>query len=126
MEAEKLLAALVASLAINEFIHIIFEIWGIRQKVAWLAARLDKKPHGKWPINIDSLVKTLALHLTLFIFFVGLAFLWLTLGEFSTQTLLKVSIFALIVTYAYTVLGMDAYHSDIGKLLTRYKRHIKK
>lgn len=122
MEEQKLIAALLAALAVNELVHIIFEIWGIRQKVAWLTARMDKKPHGDWPLNINTITRTLLLHTGMFIVFVGLVFLLLIKLGLATHVLMWVAVVALVVTYAFTVLGMDAYHSEIGGLLRRYKR----
>lgn len=117
-----MLAALVAALAFNELIHIIFEVWGVRQKVYWLSARIDQRPHGNWPINIDSLTKTLLLHSVLFGVCVGLAFGLLVWLGLAAETMLSGAIVLLIMSYSYTTLGMDAYHQDIGKLLRRYRR----
>lgn len=118
-----LLAALVAALAFNEFVHVVFEVWGVRQKVAWLKARLDGETHKDWPVNINSLTKTIVLHSILFAFFVSLAFGLLLVLKVPTDTLLIISILLLVVTYSYTTLGMDAYHQEIGNVLKRYKRH---
>ncbi len=123
MDEFRLLAALLAALTINELVHILFEIWGARQKVAWLQARMDKKPHGDWPININSLTKTVTLHVVLFFLFTGLAFALFMILELSSRQLLQISIVLLIVTYSYTVFGMDAFHGEIGQLLKRYKPH---
>lgn len=117
-----MLAALVAALAINEFVHIVFEIWGLRQKVAWLTARMDKRPHGDWPININSLTKTILLHACLFCLFVITAFLGFSFMDLSSHAMLQISIIVLLITYAYTIFGMDAFHGDVGKLIKRYKR----
>lgn len=119
---EKLLAALVAALAINEFIHVMFEIWGIRQKVAWLRARMDKKPHGEWPLNIDTLAKTLLLHGAMFIILTGLFYGILVYLNVTVLNLLYISVLCLVVTYSLTVFGMDAFHGEIGQLLRRYKK----
>ena len=59
------LIRLVAALAASEFVHTLFEIWGIRQKVSWLGLVTNGKPHGTWPINVDSLLKVWGLHLAI-------------------------------------------------------------
>ncbi len=122
MENEKILAALVAGLALNELLHIVFEIWGIRQKVSWLTARMDSKPHGAWPLNIDTLAKTLLLHSLMFIVFSGFSFALFSYLNLSIETSLQLSILFLVFTYSFTVFGMDAFHGDIGKLISRYKK----
>jgi hypothetical protein len=122
MDEFQLLAALLAALAVNELLHILFEVWGIRQKVSWLQARMDNKPHGDWPININNLTKTLTLHAALFLLITCVTFATFIILDVSSRTLLQISIGLLIVTYAYTVFGMDAFHSEIGHLLKRYKR----
>lgn len=122
MNMTNLLAALVAALAFNELIHLVFEIWGIRQKVTWLTARIDHKPHGNWPVNIDTLGKTLLLHGVMFATITCLFFgimLWL---ELPTQTLLLVAVVLLVVAYSFTTFGMDGYHREIGRLLKRFER----
>lgn len=122
MDSTKLLAAFVAALAINELIHLVFEIWGLRQKIAWLTARMDKKPHGTWPININSFTKTILLHLMLFTFFVGVSFVIFAVTGLSAAALLMLSVAVLIICYIYTVLNLDKLHCEIGKLLKRYKQ----
>jgi hypothetical protein len=122
METTTLLTVLVAALAFNELIHLMFEVWGARQKVAWLKARMDQKPHGDWPIRIDSLAKTLLLHGALFCLCVGVAFAGLVWLNFHPHILLGLACVLLVVTYSFTTLGMDAFHQEIGALLKRYKR----
>lgn len=116
-----LMAALVAALAVNELVHIIFEIWGVRQKVSWLDRRINNLSHGKWPLNINTLGKTLLLHSIMFILITGVSFgILLQLG-LSTEQFLLIAICALIVCYSYTTFSVDAYHTEIGKVLKRFK-----
>lgn len=123
MDTTRLLATVLAALALNEFVHICFEVWGIKQKVTWLKHRMDSKPHGSWPIHIDTFAKTILLHTILFIVSTGGFTALLLVTHPSTATLLSISIVTLVITYAFTTIQLDAYHSEIGKLLARYKRH---
>lgn len=118
----KLLSALILALAANELIHNAFEVWGARQKIHWLTSRLDERPHGDWPININTWLKTIAVHVVLLVTLVGAFMAVFASLSLSAPTMLTIAIIILLVSYAYTVLAFDRLHKDIGHLLRRYKR----
>ncbi len=119
---ENLLLNLLIALIGNELIHNAFEIWGIRQKVAWLHARIDKRPHGEWPININTAVKAYGLHVFLFFVITGVFFGLLLALNLSQTVLLRLGILLLVASYALTTLTIHEFHSEIGVLLKRFKR----
>lgn len=118
----ELLSALILALAINELIHNAFEIWGARQKVQWLTHRIDQKPHGDWPINVDTWLKTILVHKVLLVVIVSMCWLALVALRLSPQSELTVACGVLLLSYGYTVFAFDRFHRDIGQLLRRYKR----
>ncbi len=93
----------------------------MRQKVSWLTARMDNTSHGRWPINIDTKTKTALAHFMIFIILNTIALLTLSQFEFTATVLLKASIIVLLTSYAVTTLKVDAFHTEIGRLLSRYK-----
>ncbi len=118
----ELLSILILALSLNELIHNAFEIWGARQKVEWLTARIDHKSHGDWPINIDTWVKTILVHSILLAVLVGGFVITFSLLRFEAEAMLLVAIGVMLLSYGYTVYAFDRFHHDIGQLLRRYKR----
>lgn len=113
--------ALLFALCLTGLVHNLIEIWGMRQKVAWLRARIDGKPHGKWPVNIDTGTKTIMLHGLILIIFGGLSW-WLALAfDLSNSVLVWGSIITLLLSYILTTAYVDKFHTEIGKLLKRFK-----
>lgn len=122
IDALRLLTALI----INEVLHNLFEIWGIRQKVQWLNMSMHGKPHSTWPINIDNNRKVWLLHITMMLLFTSLAY-WL-LGECGLvdDKLVAIGVGLLIGSYIYTVYKVHFYHSEIGFLIRIAKGKSKK
>lgn len=117
----KNLLPLLFALACAEYIHNSLEVWGMRQKVEWLEARLDKRKHGTWPVNIDTKLKTALLHAAILILITALAWqaaVWLKL---SNEQLVGSAIIILFLNYVSTTITVDAFHREIGLLLKRYK-----
>jgi hypothetical protein len=100
MDFERLLASLVAALAINELVHIGLETWGVRAR-------------------IRAFKNTIIWHGLVFAAVTGLFFALFLRFEVSIQTLLYLTIFLMIVIFAYTTVVMDEYHVQIGKLLKK-------
>jgi heme/copper-type cytochrome/quinol oxidase subunit 1 len=122
MTSPQLLAILLFSLCINELLHVAFEIWGINQKVDWLNARIENQKHGKWPLEINSFLKTIALHIIAFIVITGVCMLILLRMNPSLESLLTMSVIMLIITYSFTTISVDNYHNKIGLIINRYKK----
>lgn len=118
---DEILLKLLVALAVNELIHNAFEIWGVRQKVSWLSARMGGRPHGKWPININTDFKAYGLHAALFFIITCLVFFVLLLVDVSNQSLLLSGVIFLIISYAWTTTAVHEYHLEIGKLLRKFK-----
>lgn len=120
---DNLLLNLLIALVGNELIHNCFEIWGIRQKVHWLNARMESRPHSDWPINIDTDAKAYGLHFALLLGVSGLFFILLLLINLPFKVLVLLGISLLLVSYILTTLNIHKFHLEIGRLLRRFKRH---
>lgn len=116
------LLKLLVALCVNEFLHNSFEIWGIRQKVQWLDARMHDKKHGTWPININTELKAYSLHAGLFIGITGAAFIILLALPLSARQLLIGGIILLSLSYGWTTNRVHYFHLEIGKLLRKFKQ----
>lgn len=119
---EKILLTLFVALAGNELVHNCFEVWGMRQKVAWLHARMDKRPHGDWPININTAAKAYGLHTGMFVAINAVLFGILLLFDLGQTRLIEIGLLLLVVSYALTTLTVHEFHLEIGVLLKRFKR----
>lgn len=115
------LVSLVFALAVNEFVHNLFEVWGMRQKVSWLQHRMDGVKHKKWPIDINSSFKTLLIHLCLIMPVTGFTYLAVTLLNVDNTVLLWAATLTLVLSYGVTTFKVDKFHTEIGSLLNRYK-----
>lgn len=113
---------LLFALAWAELVHNAVEIWGMRQKVAWLAARMDGRSHGNWPVNIDTKLKTAALHVVILIAAGGVAWLVAVILELQNDQLAGVAIAVLGLNFIYTTATVDSFHREIGSLLKRFRR----
>jgi hypothetical protein len=119
MDGERILASFVAALAINELLHMVFQIWSARHKVSRLHASRDKRPYSRRPVDIDMLAKTLGFHTLMFVIITGLFFgIFLTL-QLSIETSLLIAVGTLLVTYSFATIAMDGYRNDIVSLLNR-------
>src|SRR5437868_922418 len=107
---------ILVSLCFTEIIHNIFEVWGIRQKVQWLKLASSGKPHGRWPLNIDTGLKTVILHACLLLFFSAISFVVLGSFNLSADVLIKIGIILLLFNYAYTTWKVNRFHEEIGEL----------
>ncbi len=112
---------LLVSLCFSEFIHNMIEIWGMRQKVSWLALSLKGKNHGKWPVNIDTKVKTLVLHVLVLLITGGGGFVLLKFLNPTDESLITLGIIVLILNYIVTTYKVDKFHSEIGKIIKSVK-----
>lgn len=115
-----LLVVLVA-LCGAEFVHNNIEIWGMRQKVSWLALAQDGQEHGRWPINLDTKFKTIVLHGSILLLFAGLFCVVLKTLNLSDRHLVIAGIIILLINYICTTWCVDVYHSQIGKLIKKAK-----
>ncbi len=113
---------LLVALIGNELAHNCFEIWGMRQKVSWLQARMDSQPHGDWPININTAAKAYGLHTVLFFGITAILFALLLILNFSQENLIMLGLLLLVISYALTTLTVHEFHLEIGRLLRRFKR----
>lgn len=113
---------LLISLCFAEVVHNAFEIWGMRQKVQWLKASMHGKPHGRWPINVNTKLKTVLLHSFILVLFGGIAFFLLKSIDFSAIKLVQFGIVALLFNYAYTTWKVDRFHNEIGELIVKEPR----
>lgn len=118
---ESLLKLFVA-LAVTEFMHNGFEIWGMRQKVQWLDARMNHQKHGKWPININTALKAYGLHAAILVLITGVTYLGLSAFNISSTRLILTGIILLATSYTWTTAKVHFYHLEIGKLLSKFKR----
>jgi hypothetical protein len=112
---------LLVSLCFTELIHNMLEIWGMRQKVEWLRLILDKKEHGRWPINIDTKLKTAVLHALMLILTTAVGSFVLTYLNLTDKFLLVIGIVVLLVNYILTTWSVDKFHSEIGKLIRKVR-----
>jgi hypothetical protein len=110
------LLSLVVALSINEFVHNIFELWGINQKIDWLGKTMSGKHHGSWPIHIDTKLKTVVLHAALLLVVSGLAYWLISYLSLSAGTKIWLTIILLVVNYVYVVWRTDIIHARIGRL----------
>ncbi len=118
-----LLVVLVA-LCGAEFVHNNIEIWGMRQKVGWLSIVQNGQMHGKWPINVNTKLKTVVLHSTILLLFGGLFYLILKALNLSDHNLVVTGIVILLINYACTTWCVDIYHNQIGKLITKANKKL--
>lgn len=115
------LLTLLAALCVVEFIHNNIEIWGMQQKVSWLSLSLLGKPHGKWPINVNTKFKTVLLHGSILFLFVTISYLALKALDLSDKRLVLISIILLLINYICTTWRVDIYHNQIGNLINKAK-----
>ena len=115
------IAYLLAALAINEFVHNIFELWGLSQKLTWLDKGLKGIKPGTWPIHIDTKVKTFALHSLMLVLVAGLTFFTFVIVQVSTETSLIIAALALVFNYMYVVIKTDSIHEHIGRIISAVK-----
>ncbi len=112
---------LLFALACTELLHNSIEVWGMRQKVEWLAVRMDGRKHGSWPIHIDTKLKTAILHGGFFIIVTGLVLVAAMAFKLSDDKLAASAIAILMLNYALTTATVDSFHREIGQLLRRLK-----
>lgn len=118
----KSLLILLISLCFSELIHNMIEIWGMRQKVSWLALSLKGEQHGKWFVNIDSKIKTLLLHTFILLFSGGIAYAALLWWNFTNESLVVIGIIMFLLNYIFTTIYVDRFHTAIGKLISGAKK----
>ncbi len=111
------LLPLLVAFCIVEFFHNSIEIWGMRQKVRWLASSLAEKPHGSWPINIDTKLKTWLLHIGIVLLVGGAAYLLLMALDIGEQQLVLLGVLILALNYTLTTWKVDKFHYEIGQLM---------
>lgn len=112
----------LVSICFADFIHNMLEIWGMRQKVEWLRLSLDKKEHGRWPINIDTKLKTVVLHALILILTTAVGYFVLTYLNLKDKFLLLIGIVVLLANYILTTWSVDKFHSEIGKIIRGAKK----
>jgi hypothetical protein len=115
-----LLTFLVA-LCLTEFVHNAIEIWGMRQKVHWLELVLQGRQPGRWPIDINSKTKTVALHAIIWLLLTGLFGLLLTALKPANNQLVVIGLAVLVINYAFTTWKVDCFHVEIGRLISQAK-----
>ncbi len=113
------LITLITALCFAEFVHNVVEIWGMRQKVQWLKLSMSGRPHGHWPINIDSKTKTILLHFLILFVIGGSAFVILKLMHLQETTLLITGISVFLINYIYVTWRVDCFHAEIGELIKK-------
>lgn len=113
---------LLISLCFAEFMHNAIEIWGMRQKVSWLSQSLDGKKHGKWPVHIDTKLKTLIFHVIILFIITGLSYVLLKWLNFTNGALVTLGIVILIINYIFTTWKVDKFHMEIGRLIKDAKK----
>ena len=116
------LLLILVALCGAEFVHNNIEIWGMRQKVSWLGLVQKGQMHGKWPINVDTKLKTVGLHASILILFGGLFYLILRTLKLSDHNLVVTGIVILLINYACTTWCVDIYHNQIGQLIKKAKK----
>ncbi len=112
---------LLVALCFAECIHNMVEVWGMSQKVHWLDMTMQGKEHGHWPLNIDSLLKTILLHGGILLLFGGLAWLTLDYLDLADRTLIIVGIVLLLDNYIVTTWKVNSFHTKIGRLISKQK-----
>lgn len=122
MKMNETLLKLLVALTINELLHNCFEIWGMRQKVQWLDARIHGKKHSTWPININTELKAYGLHAALFVSITFIVFGILSVINLSSKNLILAGIITLTTSYILTTNKVHAFHLEIGKLLRKFKQ----
>ena len=116
------LLGILVALCGAEFIHNNFEVWGIRKKVSWLNALQDGQEYGRWPLNINTRLKMIALHASLLVIFVALFYFILKGLNLSDRSLVFIGIVTLLANYICTTWCVDIYHHQVSKLITKAKK----
>lgn len=94
----------------------------MRQKVSWLSQSLAGKEYGKWPIHIDTKLKTLIFHVIILLLATGPSYTLLQWLNFKNEDLVILGIVVLIINYIFTTWKVDKFHSEIGELIKETKR----
>ncbi|MBA3679559.1 hypothetical protein H0W80_05265, partial [Candidatus Saccharibacteria bacterium] len=80
------LTNLLLALAINELIHVAFETWSVRDKVARLSAYINNKPYEETKLKIDTRAKSYGISIALFLVIVPIAYFGIGLLHLSVQS----------------------------------------
>ena len=113
---------MLAALAVSELVHNMFEVWGMRQKVEWLGQSLKGKPHGTWPIHIDSHLKVWSLHIGMLFSISGVTYALFSVANISNHAVVLLGVATLIANYFLTVVKVHHFHIEIGALIAQAKR----
>lgn len=113
---------LLVAFAVGELIHNLFEIWGMRQKVAWLGLVMNGKPHGKWPLYIKTYTQVWVLHIAILVSVAGLSYGLFMLLNISDSAAVFVGILTLLICYATVVHKVHRFHMEIGRLIRKAKK----
>lgn len=113
----------LVALCFSELVHNALEIWGIVQKVEWLRLSLANQKHGTWPININTKLKTIILHVLILLLSGGAGFVILKILNLSREGLVLVGITILLINYVVTTWKVDKFHEEIGKLIKKAKEN---
>lgn len=113
---------LLVALAVGELVHNLFEIWGMRQKVAWLGLNMDGKPHGKWPLYIKTYTQVWVLHISILVFVAGLSYGLFALLNISDNVAILIGIMTLLLCYGIVVHKVHRFHMEIGRLIRKAKK----
>lgn len=113
----------LVALSLTEFIHNAIEVWGMRQKVQWLGQAMAGQKHGKWPINIDSKLKTVILHALILFASTSFFVLVLNVVQLSNDGLIITGVSALMINYIFTTWKVDRFHKEIGRIIELVKGH---
>jgi hypothetical protein len=93
----------------------------MRQKVEWLRLSLKGEKHGRWFVNIDTKLKTIALHIFVLLAAGGIAFLVLKISNLSNRSVVLLGIIILLINYLFTTYKVDKFHEEIGSLIKKAK-----
>ena len=116
------LLQILVSLCIAELIHNAIEIWGMRQKVEWLHLSLGKKPHSRWPVNIDTKLQVGLIHAAIVLLVTGGGYWVLSLINLPTESVIILGIVILLLNYVITTWKVDSFHTEIGRLIRKAKK----
>lgn len=117
------LANVTAALAVAHLIHAFAETINVRSKLQRLIDAKNNRETKPYPVNINTRSKAYAAGLIAFLLPAAIAYGAIAALSPSIETLLWISLIAIVIVELYNLVALDKYHVAIQPLIDEFDKN---
>ncbi len=115
-------AELVTALVVSHAIHSAGETTNVLSKLTRLSSAIDGKKLPKYPMNLDTRPKALALGFGMTAFFWAISYFILRAMNLNDEPLYVIALVSLIAAEAYGTIRLDTFHVRIERIIKKFSK----